>query len=334
VCSSDLPEAAPFVPATPAARRLAKDRGIDISQVRGTGPEGRIVEEDVTRFIQERERAPREVLISPMARRLAQEHGLDITQITGSGPGGRIVEEDVRKLIEAKKEVPPVTAPPGRVIPFIGMRQAIAERMAESLRTMAQVTVTTEVDVSETVRLREELKEEFDLTYTDIVVKAVAMALKKHPLLNATLVGEDIHLLEEVNIGMAVALEEGLIVPVVREADKKGLSEIARETKRLAQGARENTLTVDEVTGGTFTVTNVGMYEVDTFTPIVNPPEAAILGVGRIIEKPAVKKGQIVVCSMMHLSLTFDHRIVDGAPAADFLRTVKHTLEKPYLLLG
>ena len=268
------------------------------------------------------------VLATPMARKLAKEHGIDLTEVTGTGPKGRITEKDVRAFIEARK-APPVR----RAIPFVGVRQMIAERMTESLRTMAQVTITTEVDATELVRLREQLKAEFDLTYTDLVVKAAAKALRDHPLLNATLVGDEIQLLEEVHIGVAVALEEGLIVPVVRDADKKTLQEIAQETRRLAEGAREGTLTVDEVTGSTFTVTNLGMYGVDTFTPIINPPEAAILGVGRIVEKPAVHQGQIVKRALMQLSLTFDHRIVDGAPAAEFLRTVKGLLESPYRLL-
>jgi len=276
--------------------------------------------------------APSPILASPLARKLAKEHGVDLAEITGTGPGGRITEKDVLAFLEARK-APPVAPPLRRVIPFIGMRQMIAERMTESLHTMAQVTATAEADATELVRLREQLKADFELTYTDLVVKAAAKALRDHPLLNATLVGDEIHLLEEIHIGVAVALEEGLIVSVVRDADKKSLQEIAQETRRLAERAREGALTVDEVTGGTFTVTNLGMYGVEIFTPIINPPEAAILGVGRILEKPAVHEGQIVKRSLMQLSLTFDHRIVDGAPAAEFLRTVKGLLESPYRLL-
>jgi len=197
---------------------------------------------------------------------------------------------------------------------------------------MAQVTATTEVDVSEMVKLREQLKTRFDLTYNDIIVKAVTIALKDHPLVNSTLVGDEIYVLEEMHIGVAVALEDGLIVPVVRDADKRTLAEIAQATRRLTEAARAGTLTVDEATGSTFTITNLGMYGVDISTPIINPPEVAILGVGRIIEKPAVYQGDIVKRSMMTLSLTFDHRIVDGAPAAAFLKTLAGILEKPYLL--
>jgi len=321
------PERKPFVLASPAARRLAREKGVDLTQVTGTGTEGRVTEADVLRFLEEREKAP-PILASPMARKLAQEHGVDLAQVRGTGAGGRITEKDVLAFIEARK-APPIR----RAIPFIGVRQMIAERMTESLHTMAQVTITAEVDATELVKLREQIKVDFDLTYTDLVVKAVAKALREHPLLNATLVGDEIQLLEEIHIGVAVALEDGLIVPVVRDADKKSLQEIAHETQRLAAKTREGTLTVDEVTGSTFTVTNLGMYGVEIFTPIINPPEVAILGVGRIGEKPAFHGGQIVKRSLMQLSLTFDHRIVDGAPAAEFLHTVKELLESPYRLL-
>jgi pyruvate dehydrogenase E2 component (dihydrolipoamide acetyltransferase) len=275
------------------------------------------------------------ILATPAARRLAGEMGIDLAQVRGTGPGGRISEADVRRAAEERARAPAIpVAPWPRTIPFAGMRQAVAERMTESLRTMAQVTLHVEADVTEMVRLRERLKEQFDLTYTDIIIKAAAAALREHPVLNASLVGEEIQLIPEIHIGVAVALEDGLIVPVVRNVDGKSLSEIAGETRRLADGARAGTLTVDEVTGSTFTVTNLGMYEVDGFTPIINPPETAILGVGRIVEKPAIYRGEFARRSMMTLSLTFDHRLVDGAPAAAFLRRVKELLEVPALIFA
>ena len=283
------------------------------------------------------------VLASPAARRLALEKGIELMEVKGTGVGGRITEKDVLAFVElvgvpvSGAQVSPMRPPgaPPQAIPFIGMRQAVAQRMTESLQTMAQVTLLTEADVTEMVRMRERLKQQFDLTYTDIIVKAVATALKEHPLLNAALVGEEIQLLPEIHIGVAVALEDGLIVPVVRDADKKSLQDIAQETKRLAEGARAaGGLTVDEVTGSTFTITNLGTYEVDGFTPIINPPEAAILGVGRIVEKPAVYRGEITKRAMMALSLTFDHRLVDGSPAAAFLRRVKDSLEMPSLIFA
>jgi len=328
-------EEKPFVLASPAARRLAREKGVELTEVKGTGPGGRVTEADVSRFAEEREKAPPPpmILASPMAKRLAREHSIDLAEVTGTGPGGRITEKDILAFIEAREKAPlPAAAPPTRVISFIGIRQTIAERMTQSLQTMAQLTIHTEVDATDLVRLREQLKEEFDLTYTDLLIKATAKALKVHSILNAALVGDEIHLLGEIHIGMAVALEDGLLVPVVRDAAKKTLQEIAQETRRLAQGAREGTLTVDEVTGSTFTVTNLGAYGVDGFTPIINPPEVAILGVGQIVDKPAIHDGQIVRRSIMVLSLTIDHRIVDGAPGAEFLRTVKQLLESPYRL--
>ena len=219
-------------------------------------------------------------------------------------------------------------------LPFTGLRQMIAERMMESLHGMAQVTESTEVDVSELVKMRVQLKTKFDLTYTDIIVKAVTIALKEYPLLNSTQVGDEIHLLDDIHIGIAVALDDGLMVPVVRNADQLTLREIARETKRLAEGARAGTLGMEDVSGSTFTITNLGMFGIDSMTPIVNPPEVAILGVGRIIVKPAVFQDEIVKRSLMILSLSFDHRIVDGAPASAFIKTLAGLLEKPYLLFA
>ena len=295
--------------------------------------------------------APAEVKISPRARRLAQEKGMDIMLLTGTGPVGRIVEEDVLRVIGAGERPSPPAPPPappgpvapaptqgGKVVPLAGMRKAIAEQMALSSRTVARVTITMEVDMTDAVELRGQLQPELEkvgvrLTHNDLIVKAVATALKEHPMLNSRWTEGGIELVPEVNVGVAVAMEEGLVVPVVHGADEKSLVEIARATTQLADKARQRRLSQDEFTGGTFTVTNLGMYDVEAFTPIVNPPEAAILGVGRIAERPSVLQGQIVVRSLMVLSLSFDHRIVDGALAARFLRRVKALLEAPAVLL-
>jgi pyruvate dehydrogenase E2 component (dihydrolipoamide acetyltransferase) len=291
---------------------------------------------------------------SPLARRLAEEAGIDLSQVEGTGPGGRILQEDVERAIAARREAPAVPAAaapaPGRTIPFKGVRRTIGQRMHESLQTMAQLTITMEVDVTEAGRMCQELSERWQaepaggvsVTYTHAIVKAAALALAEHPRLNSTLEGDVIRLLDEVNVGVAVALDEGLIVPVVREADRKPLRQIAVEARELSEKARQGTLTVDEVTGGTFTVTTLGMYDVDVFTPIVNPPQCAILGVGRVKEVPAFlasdesasggEDDRVVRRSVLNLSLSFDHRVVDGAPAAEFLRRVKHYLEHPNLL--
>ena len=327
------------VQVTPVARRMAKEHGIDLSQVRGSGPAGRIVTEDVQRAIDEAARpvpptaASATVQVIPAARRLAKEHGIDLDQVRGSGPGGRITIEDVQRVIGAA--VQPATsvlsASPasGQVIPLTGMRGAIARHMQQSLQTSAQVTLVTEVDVSALVQLREELKQQFALTYTDLVVKAVSHALKEHPRLNARIEGEQIQLVQVIHIGVAVALDEGLIVPVVRDVDRKSLQEIAQETRQLARRAREGTLSREEVMGSTFSVTNLGMYGIDAFTPIINPPEIAILGVGRINEKLVRVPRGAEWRYVMTLSLTFDHRAVDGAPAAAFLQTIGKHLENP-----
>ena len=329
----------PTVQVTPVARRMAKDHGIDLSQVRGSGPGGRIVTEDVQRAIDEAARpvppaaASAALQVIPAARRLAKDHGIDLGQVRGSGPGGRITVEDVQRVIgtaaQPAPSVPPVSPAAGQVIALTGMRAAIARRMHQSLQTSAQVTLITEVDVSALVQLREEWKQQFSLTYTDLVVKAVARALKEHPRLNAWIEGEQIRLVQAIHIGVAVALDEGLIVPVVRDADRKSLWEIAQETQQLALRAREGTLSREEVMGSTFSVTNLGMYGIDAFTPIINPPESAILGVGRINEKLVRVPPGAEWRHVMTLSLTFDHRAVDGAPAAAFLQTTGKHLENP-----
>ncbi len=315
------------IPASPAARRLAKELGVDLARVRPSGP--RITEEDVRRYHEERTR----IVASPLARRMAEEEGLDLAEIQGTGPGGRITEEDVLRALE--KRAAPAAAPRQR-IPFLGMRQAIAEQMVHSLQTMAQVTITAKADVTELVATREALAVRWGrkASYTDFLVRAVVVALQKHPLLGAKLEGDEIVLPTEWNIGVAVALEDGLIVPVLRNADKLSVLQISDRIRDLAQRARENALNVDEVTGATFTITNLGMYGVDAFTPIINPPEVAILGVGRIFEEPAIVGGQIVPRSRMVLSLTIDHRIVDGAPGAAFLQTLVQLLEHPALIFA
>jgi pyruvate dehydrogenase E2 component (dihydrolipoamide acetyltransferase) len=318
---------------------MAKEHGIDLNHVRGSGPGGRIVAEDVQRAIDEAARpapppeASATVQVIPAARRLAQEHGIDLGQVRGSGPGGRITVEDVQRVIDEAARpipsVPPASSATGQAIPLTGMRRTIARRMHQSLQTSAQVTLITEVDVSALVQLREELKQQFALTYTDLVIKAVALALKEHPRVNAWIEGEQIQLVQVIHIGVAVALDEGLIVVVMRDADRKPLRELAQETRQLALRAREGSLSREEVMGSTFSVSNLGMYGIDAFTPIINPPESAILGVGRMNEKLVRVPQGAEWRHVMALSLTFDHRAVDGAPAAAFLQTLGKHLENP-----
>jgi pyruvate dehydrogenase E2 component (dihydrolipoamide acetyltransferase) len=317
-------------PSSPAARRLARELGVEIARVRPSGR--RITEEDVRRFHQEEA----QIQASPLARRMAEEEGLDLRQVQGSGPGQRITEEDVLRALDARG-VPPTSPPaaqPGARLSFLGMRQAIAEQMVHSLQTMAQVSMSTTADVTELKGTREALGARWGRkpSYTDLLIKAVTVALREHPLLGAKLEGDEIVLPTELHIGVAVALDDGLIVPVLRYADRLTLREIGDRLADLAGRARQNALAVDEVSGGTLTITNLGIYGIDTFTPIVNPPEVAILGVGRVFQELALVAGQVVVRDKMTLSLTVDHRIVDGAPGAHFLQTLVQLLEHPALI--
>jgi len=330
----EKPPAKKFVPASPSARRVAKELGVDLAQVNGTGPKGRITEADVMRYHEQGPPAPK---VTPLAAEMIRQTGLDAAAIQGTGEGGKITRQDVERELELQKQA--ATALPVKSIPFSGMRKSIAENMHASLHNTAQLTTFTEVDVTEMIRFRDTLREEYKkdetlrISYNDIIILATSRALKHYPIMNSTLIGEEILLHDSVNMGIAVALPEGLIVPVLRDADKMGLLQIAGGARELARKARKGTLAVDEVTGGTFTISNISMYQVDGVTPILKPPETGILGVGRVKEKPAVHNGEIAIRSMMYLNLTFDHQVVDGAPAAEFLQTLARYLENPYLIM-
>lgn len=343
-----------FVPAMPAARRLAKELGVRLSTVTGTGKDGRITTKDV----QAAADAGPSVNASPKAVAFAKEKGVDLSQVTGSGEGGRITKADILRAMNphysaqqaasaspaapSKPSAPeqPASAAKGEdsIIPMDGMRKLIADNMHASLAGAAQLTVFVEADVTEMVELRASLLErnkrnpDYRLSYNDIIAYAVCRALKRHPIMNSTIQDDGIHVHGSVNLGIAVALDEGLIVPNVKQADAYGLEQLAGKVRDVAGRARKNGLTMDEISGGTFTISNVSMLGMDGFTPILNPPETGILGVGRVIEKPAVKDGEIRIRSMMTLSLTFNHMVTDGAPAMTFLRELADMLEKPGLM--
>ncbi|MDQ7028737.1 MAG: dihydrolipoamide acetyltransferase family protein [Ardenticatenia bacterium] len=330
----DTPQEAPM--ASPLAKKLAREHNVDLHEVQGTGRGGRITEKDVRRYLEQRaphqERPPaarREVRASPAARRLAREHNVDLREVQGTGRGGRITEKDVLAFLQAQQAK--VDRPEQR-IPLAGMRGTIARRMQQSAHSAAQVTLHTEADVTDLVALRRQRADK-GITYTDFIVRACALALREHPRLNAIVDDDHIRLVSGVHVGLAVALDEGLVVPVIRDADRHSVAQLAQERRRLVERARAGQLTADEMTGSTFTVTNLGPYEIDGFTPIINPPEVAILGVGRIVEKLVIHQGKVAQRSMMVLSLTFDHRAVDGAPAAAFLQAVKGRLESPNTLV-
>ena len=343
------------VQVVPAARRLAQEHGVDIGQVSGTGPRGRILIADVERAVEAAQpsatltalsQAPPTTGVSPQqkvhvqvvpaARRLARERGIYLTQVHGTGPGGRILIADVEQAVQAPG-LAPDRAVPQAAVQIEGMRRTIATRMLQSLQTMAQVTLTTEANVSDAMTLRAGISREWtnmSLSPLHLAVKAAARALKEHPRLNAIQGEDQFQMMDEVNIGVAVSLPEGLITPVIRNADQKTLAQIASEARDLASKTREGRARPEDVTGGTFTISNLGIFDVDAFTPIINPPQVAIRGVGRVVEKPIILQGEMAKGAMMYLSLTFDHRVVDGAPAAEFLQKLKGYLEDPWWMVA
>ncbi|MGH3504611.1 MAG: dihydrolipoamide acetyltransferase family protein [Nocardioidaceae bacterium] len=264
---------------------------------------------------------------SPRVRRLAHELGVDIGGLSGTGPGGMVTQADVRAASSQR----PTRG--SSSIPLTGTRRTIASRMTQSVQTMAQVTLTSEADVTDLVAARQRRGEQAP-TYTAYLVRAAALALAAHPWLNARFEDDRIELLDDIHIGVAVSRELGLIVPVIRDANGKGVTRIAEEIAQLADEARDGALSAAEVTGSTFSVTNLGPYGIDAFTPIINPPEVATLGVGRIADKPVREEDDDIHWHRaMVLSLTFDHRVVDGVPAARFLQAVRTYLENPRTLL-
>ncbi len=284
--------------------------------------------------------------VSPLARKLANEHGIDLSRLMGSGPSGRIVKEDIDKAIAdaqplsatpTKKPTETATGqPPFTLTPYFGMRKVIGDNLAHSWAVAPKVDYHVSVDVAALVALRTSINKELKdkIHITDMLVKIAARALKMRPNINIALDGDYIRHYREPHIGVAVALDNGLVVPVVKNADTKTLSSISSEIKHLARRAREGQLSVEEMQGGTFTVTNVGAYNsVDWFTPIINQPESAILGIGRTVESPVVVDGQITIRPMMGISLSFDHRVIDGTPAAEFLGVLLKLIEEPYLAL-
>jgi pyruvate dehydrogenase E2 component (dihydrolipoamide acetyltransferase) len=332
--------------ASPRARRVAAELSVDLSLVTGTGRGGRIREADVraAAAVATNGARPR---VSPSVRRMAEEAGVDLATVASTGPAGRVTRADLANSLtpgpspvreRGENALSREGEGWGEGIPMTPFRRAISQRMAESARTVAPVTLTTEADATELVRVRESLRAELAASgealpsYNDLLIRIVARALRMHSELNASLDGDRLLVHEGVHIGLAVDTERGLMAPVVRDADRLGVFEIAGETRRLIAATREGSIGREEMAGGTFTITNLGMYDIDAFTPIINLPEAAVLGVGRIVAKPVVvdeATEQIAVRKMLSLSLTFDHRIVDGAPAARFLQQIKRMVEGP-----
>jgi pyruvate dehydrogenase E2 component (dihydrolipoamide acetyltransferase) len=322
-----------LVPASPKARALARRLGVSLAGVTGTGMRGMVVAADVERAaaspIAEAPKA------SPVARRLATHAGVDLSTVAGSGPGGRIMRHDV-ETAGAGGDTPPEPVPAGveTIQPLSGLRAVVAERLSASWRERPHVTLTTEADATNLVSARQQLAEELGqkVAYDALLVALVARALREQPGINARLTERGIEEIAEINIGVAIDTQRGLLVPVVHDVAGKDLLQIQQGLAELAERALAGRSLPDDLTGGTFTITNLGMFEVDAFTPIINPPESAILGVGRIIAKPVAVDRQVVVRDRMTLSLSFDHRLIDGAPAARFLQRVKQLVERPFAL--
>ncbi len=283
---------------------------------------------------------------SPRAKRKAKELGVDLRFVQGTGPGGRIVEKDViAASTSGATTVAPAAVPldttDDRVVAAVEtltpLRKMIARRMTQSAQN-PHITMITEIDMTEVVALRQEINERTErelgirVSFNDIIVKAVADVLERFPRFNATLAGNELRMFKDINIGVAVATDNGLIVPVVKSANKKSISQIAQETKALGKKAREGTLGPEDLSGGTFTVSNLGPFKVDLFIPVINPPETAILALGQIKKKPVVIGDEIVIRHMMMASCAVDHRVLDGAPAGQFLAALKDTLENPFFL--
>jgi pyruvate dehydrogenase E2 component (dihydrolipoamide acetyltransferase) len=320
---------------SPRARRVARELGITWAALRGSGRTGRIVERDV-RAAARAQATP--LRVSPLARRVAEDLGVDVGLLATDAPGRRIGRADVEHAARVARPAPVS----GTATPLSGIRKISAARLAESARTVVPVTLTTDADATEMVRLRKQIAADLKPSglpapsYNDMLVKLVAVALSEHPALNASLVDEGIVLHEAAHIGVAVDTDRGLLVPVVRDAGQRSLQQIAADSARMIEQARAGKPLANDQGGGTFTITNLGMFQIDAFTPIINLPECAILGVGRIQARPVVideENDTLAVRRMMALSLTFDHRVVDGAPAARFLHRVREFVERPYLWL-
>jgi pyruvate dehydrogenase E2 component (dihydrolipoamide acetyltransferase) len=325
---------------SPRARKLAAEKNVDLAGLTPTGYGGmRVAERDVQAFLAQ---APK---VTPVAQRMAAGSGVDLRNIAGTGPGGRIVKEDIARASQSaiSDQQSAISNQPTEIlerIPLKGVRAIIAERMGASVHTTARVTLVTEADAMEFVAARARIKEKVDEDwgfapgYNDLLARIVANALRRFPYMNARLAQDAIEILGHVNMGMAVDTGRGLLVPVIRDADQKSLHQFGSEFRLLVERARNGRSLPDDLTGGTFTITNLGMYDVDAFTPVINLPEIAILGVGRIAPKVVPYHGEPAIRQMWTLSLVFDHRLVDGAPAARFLQYIKQLIEEPYLLLA
>ncbi len=322
------------ISATPIAVRVAAEHKIDLSQIKPKGD--RIQKEDVLAFVEAKAKGDGRVLASPKARRLAQERGLDLKAITGSGPDGAVLAADV---VAAQASAPIAVTPIEATAPeTLGMSRTwrvMVERISQAWTTIPHFYLLREVNAARLIAWREDVQKRIPekITYTDLLVKLAAAALRRHPRLNAAWQKDAIVLNSDINIGLAVAVDEGLIVPVIHRADQLGLGQLAARRMDLVAKAQASKLSLDDISGGTFTMSNLGMYGVDAFNAIIHPPQAAILAVGRIADRVVPLHGQPAVQPMMTFGLSCDHRVVDGARGAQFLQTLAELVEDPMRLL-
>ena len=339
------------VRASPIARRLARERGVDIAAITGTGPGGRIVEADVLAAAESARAAAESgrVMASPLARRLAREQGIDLADVTGTGPGGRVVEADINAAVAARQEAaaqPAAPGPPPAPAPaaegaeradLSRMRQTIARVTSDSKREAPHFYVAADIDMTAAMALRRDINDELPssgrVSVNDLIVKASALAIGKHPKFNAFFRGDHLQMNTSINVGIAIALESGLIVPGIPECESRSLAQIAAASRDLVDRANNGALQAEEYAGTTYSVSNLGMFDVDSFTAIIYPPHAAILAVGAVKEQPVVRDGQLAIAEIMKATLSVDHRVADGAEAAQFLMEIKRLLEKPVSLL-
>lgn len=336
------------IKAPPAARKLAKERGIDLLSIQGSGPGGTILVKDVESFLGKGGQAGPRVLATPTARKLAERERIALASVKGTGVSGRVMKADVMETRSALQSATPkpkgseARVPQvskyrlGQIIPMNSIRKVIAKRMVQSKFTAPHIYFFNDVDMEKLLTLREEILTEFEenegirISINDFLIKAVALTLREFPLVNSTASGEEIRIFPEINVGLAVAMEDGLIVPAIPRTDQLGLGEIARYRADLVDRARQTKLTIEEMERGTFTISSLAQFDITFFTAILNPPQSGILTVGKVEEKPLVRNGQVVIRRIMREGLSVDHRIIDGAVAAQFLQSLKKKLENPY----
>ncbi len=336
------------IKAPPAARKLARDKGIDLLSIRGSGPGGTVLVKDVESFLATGGQAGPRILATPTARKLAEREGIALASLKGTGISGRVMKADVIGARAGGKPGEPRPArisakPPsvsryqlGQTIPMNSIRKVIAKRMVQSKFTAPHIYFFNDVDMEKLLSLREEILTEFEenegirISINDFLIKAVALTLREYPIVNSTVSGEEVRIFPEINVGLAVAMEDGLIVPAIARTDQLGLGEIARYRADLVDRARQTKLTIEEMERGTFTISSLAQFDITFFTAILNPPQSGILTVGKVEEKPVVRNGQMVIRRIMREGLSVDHRIIDGAVAAQFLQSLKKKLENPY----